>query len=122
MRSITRDGERLRVQGEGGVELECDQVIMAAPAFRAAEIVRDLEPELSRHLEEIPFVNVAVVNIEFRGRVLDHQVTIIISDAGGDHLTIRDSGSWCRAASLTPSLAASMTAAHFPRGTEPCSQ
>ena len=34
------DGERLRVLGEGGVELSCDQVIMAAPAFRAAEIVR----------------------------------------------------------------------------------
>ena len=38
--SITRDGERLRVLGEGGVDLSCDQVIMAAPAFRAAEIVR----------------------------------------------------------------------------------
>ena len=71
--SITRDGERLRVLGEGGVDLSCDQVIMAAPAFRAAEIVRDLEPELSHHLAEIPFVNVGVVNIEFRGRVLDHQ-------------------------------------------------
>ena len=66
--------------GEGGVDLECDQVIMAAPAFRAAEIVRDLEPELSRHLEEIPFVNVGVVNIEFRGRVLDHQVTLLSSN------------------------------------------
>ena len=40
MSSITRDGERLRVLGEGGVELSCDQVITAAPAFRAAEIVR----------------------------------------------------------------------------------
>ena len=38
--SITRDGERLRVLGEDGVDLSCDQVIMAAPAFRAAEIVR----------------------------------------------------------------------------------
>ena len=79
MSSITREGERLRVLGEGGVELSCDQVIMAAPAFRAAEIVRDLEPELSQHLAEIPFVNVGVVNIEFRGWVLDHQVTIIKS-------------------------------------------
>ena len=84
MRSIVRGGERLRVQGEGGVDLECDQVIMAAPAFRAAEIVRDLEPELSRHLEEIPFVNVGVVNIEFRGRVLDHQVTYHTSEGWGD--------------------------------------
>ena len=63
------------------MDLSCDQVILAAPAFRAAEIVRDLEPELSQHLAEIPFVNVGVVNIEFRGRVLDHQVTIIKSEA-----------------------------------------
>lgn len=71
--SIERDGDRLRVLGEREVDLGCDEVIMAAPAFRAAKIVRGLDLAASRLLEEIPFVSVAVVNIEFRGRILDHQ-------------------------------------------------
>ena len=39
--------------GENGTELEYDKVVLAAPAFRAAE--------LSSLLSLIPFVNVALV-------------------------------------------------------------
>ena len=69
---VTRDGAGLRVV-TGAEEVACDEVVMAAPAFQTAGMVADLCPELAELLAAIPFVDVAVVNIEYRGRVLDHQ-------------------------------------------------
>ena len=71
---ILKSGDKLVVTGaENGTALECDKVVLAAPAFTAAGMVSELSSELSSLLSSIPFVNVALVNIQYRGKVLDHQ-------------------------------------------------
>jgi len=56
-----------------GSEIFCDKLILALPAYKAAPLVRPISDELSSLLAKIPFVNVAVVNMEFRGKVLKHE-------------------------------------------------
>ena len=58
---ILKSGDKFVVTGENGTELEYDKVVLAAPAFRAAEMVSGLSAELSSLLSLIPFVNVALV-------------------------------------------------------------
>jgi len=54
-------------------ELICDHLILAIPACNASSLVLDISSQLSSLLSSIPFVDVAVVNMEFKGKVLDHQ-------------------------------------------------
>ena len=42
-------------------------MFLTAPAFASAEMCRAHCPEIASHLSRIPFVSVAVVNVEFRG-------------------------------------------------------
>ena len=70
---IVEDGNKLVVSGDNMKTLNCDKVIMAAPAFQASKMMQNLSPEVSSLLSSIPFVNVAVVNIQYKGKVLDHQ-------------------------------------------------
>merc|ERR1719420_299982 len=57
----------------GAGEVRCDKLVLASPAHTSSAIVKTLSPELSSLLSQVPFVDVAVVNIQFRGKVLDHQ-------------------------------------------------
>ena len=56
-----------------GSDITCDKLVLALPAFKAAPLVQGISEELSSQLASIPFVDVAVVNIEYKGKVLDHQ-------------------------------------------------
>jgi len=56
-----------------GGDILCEKLVLALPAFRAAPLVSSISAELSSLLEKIPFVNVAVTNVEYRGKVLDHE-------------------------------------------------
>jgi len=56
-----------------GSDITCDKLVLALPAFKAAPLVHGISGELSSLLASIPFVDVAVVNIEYKGKVLDHQ-------------------------------------------------
>ena len=58
---VDKIDKKFVVTGENGTELEYDKVVLAAPAFRAAEMVSGLSAELSSLLSLIPFVNVALV-------------------------------------------------------------
>jgi len=70
---IVKDGNKLVVSGDNLKTLHCDKLIMAAPAFQASQMMQNLSPKVSSLLSSIPFVNVAVVNIQYKGKVLDHQ-------------------------------------------------
>jgi len=56
-----------------GTDITCDKLVLALPSFKAAPLVQGVSCELSSLLASIPFVDVAVVNIEYKGKVLDHQ-------------------------------------------------
>jgi oxygen-dependent protoporphyrinogen oxidase len=49
-----------------------DAVILAAPAYASAAILRSMDPEMARHLDEIPYVSTATVSLAFREAELDH--------------------------------------------------
>eukprot|EP00090_Calanus_glacialis_P005667 TRINITY_DN14382_c0_g1_i1.p1 TRINITY_DN14382_c0_g1~~TRINITY_DN14382_c0_g1_i1.p1 ORF type:complete len:468 (+),score=114.37 TRINITY_DN14382_c0_g1_i1:50-1453(+) len=54
-------------------DISCDKLVLALPAFKAAPLVQGISSELGSLLASIPFVDVALVNIEYKGKVLDHQ-------------------------------------------------
>ena len=72
---VEADGARLVISGDGlQSSISADKLVLAVPAFQAARLLSHLSPDLSDLLAQIPFVNVAVVNMEFKGRqVLDHE-------------------------------------------------
>ena len=70
--SVVRDGDQMIVRSGAG-EVRCDKLVLASPAHTSSAIVKTLSPELSSLLSQVPFVDVAVVNIQFKGKVLDHQ-------------------------------------------------
>eukprot|EP00092_Neocalanus_flemingeri_P024801 GFUD01026891.1.p1 GENE.GFUD01026891.1~~GFUD01026891.1.p1 ORF type:complete len:468 (-),score=108.11 GFUD01026891.1:78-1481(-) len=54
-------------------DITCDKLVLALPSNKAAPFVEGISGVLSSLLHSIPFVDVAVVNIEYKGKVLDHQ-------------------------------------------------
>ena len=48
--------------------LLCDNVVLAAPSFTTAQLLAPLHLELADTLASIPYVNVAVTNLEYSGR------------------------------------------------------
>jgi len=48
--------------------LLCDNVVLAAPSFTTAQLLAPLHVELADTLASIPYVNVAVTNLEYSGR------------------------------------------------------
>jgi len=56
-----------------GSSLTCDKLTLALPSFAAATLTNDISPELSDALAEIPYVDVAVVNLEFKGDILKEE-------------------------------------------------
>jgi len=83
--SLEKDGVEMkkgviveRLDADGGVvtvdgSISCDHVVLALPAFQAAHLLRPFSPDLHDSLSSIPFVDVAVVNLVYRGQVLDHE-------------------------------------------------
>ncbi len=64
--------ERLEVEGDGfllllagGEGIACDAVLLATPAFAAANTLGPLDAELARALSEIPFVSTATVSLAY---------------------------------------------------------
>lgn len=62
--SFLKDGSaELCINGES---LPTDHVVSSLPAFTLASAVEDQHPNLAERLNEIPYVDVAVVNLQFR--------------------------------------------------------
>ncbi len=66
--AITADGVRLG----GGETLTADAVVLAAPAFEASGMVEGLDPELSRHLAQLPYETSATVTAAWRVSAVRH--------------------------------------------------
>ncbi|MBI5709063.1 MAG: protoporphyrinogen oxidase [Candidatus Eisenbacteria bacterium] len=55
-----------RVTLADGTTLEAERLVLATPAWAAAALVRDLDPELARALETIRFAGVSLVALAYR--------------------------------------------------------
>jgi oxygen-dependent protoporphyrinogen oxidase len=55
---------------DDGEELPARSVVLALPAFVAAELLAGAEPELARRLRAIPYVSVATLSLGYRRRDL----------------------------------------------------
>jgi oxygen-dependent protoporphyrinogen oxidase len=57
-----------------GDVVEVDGVVLAAPAFAASRLVRDLDPELADLLEDIPYASSAIVTLAYRRDDVPHSL------------------------------------------------
>lgn len=57
---------------EGGGTTSADAVVLAVPAFLAADLVQDLEPPLALALREIRYVTTATVSLAYRREEFQH--------------------------------------------------
>ncbi|MDD2735574.1 MAG: protoporphyrinogen oxidase [Desulfuromonadaceae bacterium] len=65
--AVQRDeGERYQVKDSDGTRYEADQVIMASPAFAAAEMLTSLDDSISAVLRQIPYASMTVVCFGYR--------------------------------------------------------
>ena len=72
VRAVSDLGQRgFRVHLDEGAPIEADAVVLAAPAYHSAEIVRDMDPELGGALGAIPYTTLAVVHLGFVHETLD---------------------------------------------------
>jgi oxygen-dependent protoporphyrinogen oxidase len=65
-------GERYRLHLEDGRDLLADAVILAIPAYAAAELVEPLQPALAAKLRTIRYVSTATVSLGFRRDEFEH--------------------------------------------------
>ncbi len=61
----SEDG-RLAVHFDGAASETMDRAVLCQPAYRAAAVLRDLDPALSQQLAAIPYASVATVNLAWR--------------------------------------------------------
>jgi oxygen-dependent protoporphyrinogen oxidase len=64
------DGWMLKTAG--GDDIKADGVILAAPAYRSAAILEELDPELSEDLMAIPYASTATVSLGYRQADFPH--------------------------------------------------
>lgn len=69
--SFTTDGQ-MKLQFPGKV-VDTEQIVSALPAYSLANLVSGDHPELSGMLNRIPYADVAVVNVQFKGKVMDRE-------------------------------------------------
>jgi oxygen-dependent protoporphyrinogen oxidase len=104
-RVVTGTGaERVDSRGSGyaialedGDTLEADAAILAVPAFVAAELLAELDPELAQELAGIPYASSAIVTLAFAGENLpfDGYGYVVPSAEGSDVLACTwTTGKW----------------------------
>jgi oxygen-dependent protoporphyrinogen oxidase len=64
--AISRDGSRLRLACANGTYDEADAVIVAAPAYAAAQMLSQIAPRAATLLAEISYASAATVNLTWR--------------------------------------------------------
>jgi oxygen-dependent protoporphyrinogen oxidase len=69
---LAREGKRFRVQFSDGSLLPADAVVVATPAFRAADMLSDLDKPMSDQLRSIRYSSAAVVNLLYRRADVPH--------------------------------------------------
>ncbi|TAN21285.1 MAG: FAD-dependent oxidoreductase [Acidobacteria bacterium] len=66
VQAIARNGAGFRLELEQGDPLDASSLIVAAPAWRAATLLRDFDAELAAPLASIPFSSSVNVNLAYR--------------------------------------------------------
>ncbi len=72
VRSVEKTGKGYAVSIEGGETLEADSVIVAAPAWVAASVLKSLDPVLEKELLSIPYVSTATISLGYRKSDIKH--------------------------------------------------
>ena len=72
VREVSHEGEGYRVELEGGEALLADAVVVAAPAFAAAEMLSSLDEALAAAHAEIPYASSVIVTFGFREEDVSH--------------------------------------------------
>lgn len=65
-------GNKYRVNLEGGGSIDADALIIAAPAWAAADLINGEDTELGEKLRTIPYVSTATVSIAFKKKDIKH--------------------------------------------------
>ncbi len=63
--AVERRNSCYRLHLDDGTTIAADTVLLTAPAFASAELLRGLDADLARELEEMPFVSTATVSLAF---------------------------------------------------------
>ncbi len=69
---IARAGARWAVQLNDGATVRADGVILTTPACQAARLLQNLDPEIARELEAIPYASSLTVNLAYRRAHVAH--------------------------------------------------
>lgn len=69
---VERKGDAYEIALEGGERLSADAVVIAAPAYAAASLVKGFDGALAEKLLTIPYVSTATVSIAFRKKDIKH--------------------------------------------------
>jgi len=70
--SIEKLGEKYRVNLEDGGSIDADALVIAAPAWAAANLIGGKDAELAEALRTIPYVSTATVSIAFKKKDIKH--------------------------------------------------
>ena len=89
---VSQMGNRWSVECEGGVAFDADRVLLALPASRAAQLVKQADTALSDLLAAVPYAGVAMVALAYRtpdvGRSLDGYGYLVDRHEGLDTLGV----------------------------------
>ncbi len=69
---VAREGARWAVRLRDGAVVGADGVIVTTSAFQAARLLRDLDPDIGRELEAIPYASSLTVNLAYRREEVAH--------------------------------------------------
>jgi oxygen-dependent protoporphyrinogen oxidase len=69
---IEKSASGYQVFLKSGERLESQNIVLAVPAFVAAQLLRTLAPEASRHLERIPYNGLSVAHLGFNTQQIQH--------------------------------------------------
>ena len=64
--------KKWRIHTSAGEAIVADAVCLALPAFAAAQLLRDVQPQLAAELETIPYASTATVNLAYRRSDIPH--------------------------------------------------
>jgi oxygen-dependent protoporphyrinogen oxidase len=70
--AVTRSGSAFEVRLAAGGSIQADAVIVATPAYAAASLLADLDPELAAELDAIPHASTAIVTLAYRREEISH--------------------------------------------------
>lgn len=72
--SIDKQNNTFKVFTSGGKEIEADIVVLAVPAYAAAEITKSLENKMSQAMEQIPYAPMAVATFGYPKNKIQHKL------------------------------------------------